>query len=231
MDRFNRFKKIITEDDFANIERKSVLIIGVGGVGGYVAESLARSGIGRIVIIDHDIIDKTNINRQIIALNSTIGRVKVDVLKERIIDINPKCEVIAIKDFIDFNNINSLLKYNPDFIVDACDTIQTKKEIIKLSLSNSVNFISCMGTGNKFDPNKLEITKLEKTINDPLARILRKWVKDERIKGKITVLSSKEIPKKTGDRTPGSTSFVPPCAGLLIASHIINSFIKEKADI
>lgn len=231
MERFNRFKKIITTEEFENIKNKCVIIIGVGGVGGYAVESLVRAGIEKIIIIDHDIIDKTNINRQIIALNSTIGKVKVEVLKERILDINPRCEVIAIKEFIDSNNINNLLKYKPNFIVDACDTINTKKEIIKLALNNNIKFITCMGTGNKLDPSKLEITKLEKTINDPLARILRKWAKDEKIIGKITVLSSKELPKKISDRTPGSTSFVPPSAGLLIASHIINIFIKEKTDI
>ena len=231
MERFNRFKKIITSEAFECLKNKCILVIGVGGVGGYVVESLVRSGIGKIIIVDHDIIDKTNINRQIIALNSTVGKIKVEVLKERILDINPECEVISIKEFIDANNINELLKYNPDFIVDACDTINTKKEIIKLSLNNNIKFITCMGTGNKFDPSKLEITNLEKTLNDPLARILRKWAKDEQINNKILVLNSKELPKKISDRTPGSTSFVPPSAGLLITSYIINIFIKEKTDI
>ena len=160
-------------------------------------------------------------------MSSTIGKKKVDVLEERIHDINPNCEVIKIDSFINEDNIEDLFKYDIDYFVDACDTVSTKKKVIKDCLNNNVMFISCMGTGNKFDPSMLEIVDIRKTINDPLARILRKYIKDEKINKKIMVLSSKEIPLKISGRTPGSTSFVPSSAGLLIASYIIRELIKK----
>ena len=208
--------------------KKSVLVLGIGGVGGYVVEALARSGVGTIIIADYDLVDETNINRQIIALESTIGKLKVDVLEKRIKEINPNCHVIKIKDFIEPSNIQVLFQEKIDYFVDACDTVMTKKAVIKECLIRNIPFISSMGTGNKLDPSKLEITEIRKTQNDPLARILRKYIKDEKITQKVMVLCSKELPIKTGDRTPGSTAFVPPSAGLLIASYIIREFIKKE---
>jgi len=218
---------IIGKDNLNNLKNKSVLILGVGGVGGYVAEALSRSNIGTLILVDYDIVDLTNINRQIIALNSTIGRKKVDVLEERIKDINSSCKVIKIDEFIDNNNLDILFKHKIDFLVDACDTVTTKKEIIKKCLDKDIDFISSMGTGNKMDPSKLEIVDIRRTINDPLARILRKFIKDEKINKKVMALSSKELPLKTGDRTPGSNAFVPSSAGLLIASYIVRKFIEK----
>lgn len=226
--RFDRLRKIIGNDSTDLLKKKSVLVLGVGGVGGYVVESLARSGIGGLIIVDFDTIDETNINRQIIALNSTIGMKKVDVLEKRIKDINPECEVIKIKEFIDNNNFLDLFNYDIDFFVDACDTVSVKKLVISTCIERNIPFISSMGTGNKLDPSKLEIVDIRKTINDPLARILRKYVKDEHINKKVMVCTSKELPMKTGDRTPGSTAFVPSSAGLLISSYIIRNFIREK---
>lgn len=226
--KFNRLEKIIGYDKLDYLISKSVLIIGIGGVGGYALESLVRCGIGGVIIVDFDIIDESNINRQIIALNSTIGMKKVDAFEERIHDINDKCEVIKINKFIDDSNIFELFSNHIDFVIDACDTINTKKIIISECLKRKIDFISCMGTGNKFDPSKLEIVDIRKTINDPLARIIRKYVKDNNIKDKVMVLSSKEIPIKIDGRTPGSTSFVPSSAGLLITSYVINKFIQEK---
>ena len=223
--KFQRLEMIIGKDNLNNLKNKSVLILGVGGVGGYVAEALSRSNIGTLILVDYDIVDLTNINRQIIALNSTIGRKKVDVLEERIKDINSSCKVIKIDKFIDLNNLDILFKHKIDFLVDACDTVTTKKEVIKKCLDKDIDFISSMGTGNKLDPSKLEIVDIRKTINDPLARILRKFIKDEKINKKVMVLSSKELPIKTGDRTPGSNAFVPSSAGLLIASYIVREFI------
>lgn len=223
--KFQRLEMIIGKDNLNNLKNKSVLILGVGGVGGYVAEALSRSNIGTLILVDYDIVDLTNINRQIIALNSTIGKKKVDVLEERIKDINSSCKVIKIDKFIDLNNLDILFKHKIDFLVDACDTVTTKKEIIKKCLDKDIDFISSMGTGNKLDPSKLEIVDIRKTINDPLARILRKFIKDEKINKKVMVLSSKELPIKTGDRTPGSNAFVPSSAGLLIASYIVREFI------
>ena len=225
--RFSRLIKVIGEEDFLDLNKKSVLVLGCGGVGGYVVETLTRSGIGTLVIVDFDLIDETNINRQIIALESTIGLKKVDVLKRRIKDINGDCNVITIDQFITVDNLEKLFDYNIDFFVDACDTTSVKKEIIKKCLSKKIKFISCMGTGNKLDPSKLEIIDIRKTNNDPLARMLRKFVKDEKINDKIMVLSSSEVPVKIGDRTPGSTAFVPPAAGIMIASYVVKKLLNK----
>ena len=227
MHKFDRFKKLISEDSFENISSKTVLVVGVGGVGGYVVEALVRSGIGKIIIVVGDMVDETNINRQIIALSSTVGQSKVDVFEKRIKDINEKCEVIKINKFIDASNIDILFDYEFDYLVDACDTVSTKLALIDRCILEKRKFISSMGTGNKLDPSMLEIVDVRKTVNDPLARIVRKHVKDKRINDKVLVLSSRELPIKTGDRTPGSTSFVPSSAGLLIASYIIRTFINE----
>lgn len=227
MHKFDRFKKLISEDSFENISSKTVLVVGVGGVGGYVVEALVRSGIGKIIIVDGDMVDETNINRQIIALSSTVGQSKVDVFEKRIKDINEKCEVIKINKFIDASNIDILFDYEFDYLVDACDTVSTKLALIDRCILEKRKFISSMGTGNKLDPSMLEIVDVRKTVNDPLSRIVRKHVKDKRINDKVLVLSSRELPIKTGDRTPGSTSFVPSSAGLLIASYIIRTFINE----
>lgn len=227
MHKFDRFKKLISEDSFENISSKTVLVIGIGGVGGYVVEALVRSGIGKIIIVDGDVVDETNINRQIIALSSTVGQSKVDVFENRIKDINENCEVIKINKFIDASNIDILFDYEFDYLVDACDTVSTKLALIDKCILEKKRFISSMGTGNKLDPSMLEIVDVRKTVNDPLARIVRKHVKDKKINDKVLVLSSRELPIKTGDRTPGSTSFVPSSAGLLIASYIIRTFINE----
>ncbi len=225
--RFDRFSKVVGEDSVRLLGEKSVLVLGVGGVGGYVVEALARSGIGRIILVDFDVIDETNINRQIIALESTIGLKKVDVLEKRIKEINSGCEVIKISDFIDSDKVKDLFMYDVDYFVDACDTMSTKKEVIKECIRRDVKFISSMGTGNKLDPSKLAIVDIRKTINDPLAKIIRKFVKDEKISKKVMVLSSTELPVKTGERTPGSSAFVPAAAGLLIASYVVRDFIKK----
>lgn len=226
--RFARLEKIISTDKVVDLNKKSVLVLGCGGVGGYVVEALARSGIGTLILVDFDFIDVTNINRQIIALDSTIGRKKVDVLEERVKDINPNCNVIKIDEFINRDNMSLLFLNKIDYFVDACDTIDVKKNVIVNCFSKKIPLISSMGTGNKLDPSKLEIVDIRKTENDPLARIMRKFVKDSNITKKVMVLSSKELPIKTGDRTPGSSAFVPPAAGLLIASYIVREFIGEN---
>ena len=226
---FDRFEKIIGKENIENIKNTTVMIIGIGGVGGYTVEALARSGIKKLIIIDSDIVDITNKNRQIIALDSTLGRKKVDVMKERILDINNECEVETIDIFLDVSNTNSIIsKYMPDYVIDACDTITTKKEIITSCIKNNIKLVSCMGTGNKLDPTRLKISDIRKTSYDPLAKIIRKWVSDEKIKRKIPVLWSDEKPIETHDRVPGSSSFVPSSAGLIIASSIINEIIKAS---
>lgn len=226
--KFSRLEKVISCEQVDNLAKKSVLVIGCGGVGGYVIEALARSNIGTLIIVDYDVVDITNINRQIIALDSTIGLKKVDVLEKRIKDINSNCNVIKIDEKISVDNIELLFKKDIDFLVDACDTVSVKKKIISKCLSKKIKFISCMGTGNKLDPSKLEILDIRKTVNDPLSRIIRKYVKDQNIKSKVMVLSSNEMPVKTEDRTPGSTAFVPASAGLMIAGYVVRELLKKN---
>ena len=225
--KFDRLSRVIGDDKVLQLTEKTVLVLGVGGVGGYVCEALARSGIGKLIIVDFDLVDETNINRQIIALDSTIGLKKVDVLEKRIKDINSGCEVIKIDKFIDKDNLFELFNYDIDYFVDACDTMTVKKMVITECIKRKIKFISSMGTGNKLDPSKLEIVDIRKTINDPLAKVIRKFVKDEKINSKVMVLSSSELPIKTGERTPGSTAFVPASAGLLIASYVVRQFISK----
>ena len=222
---FDRLELLIGKDNINKIKSTKVLIVGVGGVGGECALSLIRSGIENITIVDFDKVDISNINRQVVAFHSTIGKKKVDVLENIIKDINPDCKVSKYDLFLNKENIKEILdKESPDFIIDCCDSKETKKEIIKESLNRSINFISSMGTGNKMDPSLLEITDIRKTNNDPLARIFRKWVKDEKIKDKIPVLCSKEVPIHSGN-VVASNSFVPNSAGLLISSYVIRKII------
>ena len=159
-------------------------------------------------------------------MESTIGKKKVDLLEKRIKDINKGCKVIKIDKFIDEDNYIDIFNNKIDYFVDACDTVKTKKLVIKECLKRKIKFISSMGTGNKLDPSKLEIVDIRKTVNDPLARIMRKFIKDEKINSKVMVLSSKEVPIKTGESTPGSSAFVPASAGLLIASYVVRDLIK-----
>jgi len=228
MEEFQRFIKIIGEDAFKKINETRVLVVGVGGVGSYAVEALARSGIGTLLLIDFDDVDISNINRQLEALHSTIGKKKVDVEETRIHDISPNCQVISICKSLTSENITLLDSYNIDYIIDACDTIATKKALILYAKEKGISLLSCMGTGNKLDPSKLEIVDLHKTNYDPLAKILRKWARDERIKGPIWTVSSKEIPIKINERTPGSSAFVPSAAGLLCASYVICDIIKAE---
>ena len=224
---FERLELLIGKEKLCQIEKEKILIVGVGGVGGACAVSLIRSGIKNIVIIDFDIVDISNINRQVVAFNSTIGKKKVDVLENIIKDINPNVNVMKYDLYLDKNNIYEIFdREEPSFVIDCCDSKETKKEIIKECLNRKIKFISSMGTGNKLDPSQLEIVDIRKTNNDPLARIFRKWVKDEKINNKIPVLCSKELPIKSG-RVVASSSFVPNSAGLLIASYVIRKIIGD----
>ena len=225
---FERLKLLINEDDLKKIGESTILLVGLGGVGGECAVSLIRSGIKNIIIVDYDIVDISNLNRQVVAYHSTIGKKKTEVLESIIKDINPECNVKVYDLFLDKSNIKEIFDNNKiDFVIDCCDSVPTKKELIIESLNRNINVISSMGTGNKFDPSKLEITELDKTVNDPLARVMRKWKKDERINKKIPVLSSTEIPSYKGT-TIGSTSFVPNSAGLLISSYVIRKIINKN---
>ncbi len=225
MDRFNRTIKLIGEPNFKLIESKTVAVVGLGGVGGYAIEMLVRSGISRIIIVDYDIIDITNLNRQIISLDNNIGKKKTELASKRIKLINPNCEVIVIDEFLNKDNIDILFKYNFDYLIDACDTIITKKLLIKGCIDRKIKIISCMGTGNKLNPELLKITDIKNTNYDPIAKIIRKYVKDEKINNKLMVVSSSEQPKNVSG-TISSISFVPANAGILCASYVINDIIK-----
>lgn len=224
---FDRLELLIGKNNLELIKQKNIVVIGVGGVGGFVVESLIRSGIENITIIDNDEVDITNKNRQIIALDSTLGKAKVEVLKARMLDINQKLNIKTYNMFLNKETITNIDFSKYDYIVDCCDTIETKKLLIKLAYLQNKKIISSMGTGKRLDPSTLTITDIRKTSYDPIARILRKYVKDENIQGKILVCTSTEIPKKITSKKVASSIFVPGSAGLLIASYIIRDFIKE----
>ena len=222
---FDRIEKLIGVDKLNLIREKTVLLVGLGGVGGSCLETLIRSGIENIIIVDFDTVDITNLNRQVITNQDNIGIKKTKCAFDFIKKINPKCNVIAYDVFLDDTNINSVFNQKIDFVIDACDSIKTKEILIKKCLDNNIDIISCMGTGNKLDPTKLEITDIRKTNNDPIAKIMRKWVKDNKINKKIMVVSSVEVPLKK-DKVISTMSFVPNTAGILLANYVIKKIIN-----
>ena len=222
---FERFELLIG-DKINNIKNKTVLILGLGGVGSYTCESLIRSGIENIIIVDNDKIDITNLNRQLMTNINNIGEYKVDVWYDRIQSINPHCNIIKIKEFIDKTNIDILFNKNIDYVIDACDTIDTKVLLIEKCKKNNIKIISCMGTGNKMNPSLLKITDISKTNYDKLAKIMRKKLKDLGI-NHVMVVSSDEKPYTKIDKNIPSNSFVPATAGLLLTSYIINDIVGE----
>lgn len=225
---FDRLEILIGQDNIKKIQDTNVLIIGLGGVGSYAAEAIARSGFLNITIVDNDIVDISNINRQLIALNSTIGKNKTDVMYERIKSINNNINIRKITEYINKDNISLLFTEKIDYIIDACDTIETKKELIRICTKKNIKLISSMGTANKLNPSKLEIIDIRKTSYDPIAKILRKMIKDEKIKTKIPVVCSTEVPVK--NKKLGSNAFVPATAGLMCASYIINDIVGDIID-
>lgn len=224
MSEFSRVSMLI---DINQLKNKTVAIVGIGGVGGYVAESLARSGVGKLILVDYDVVDETNINRQIIALHSTIGKEKVSLMEERIHDICEDTQVVSYRIMYGEENRYDIFSEKIDFLVDACDIVRSKQILITECLNRGIPFISSMGTGNRLDSSKLTVTDLAKTEGDPLARIMRKWAKDRGIRTPIPVLYSSELPIKTGTRQPGSLIFVPASAGLLIGGYIVRYFLSN----
>lgn len=223
---FERFKLLVKEK-FLKIENKKVLIVGVGGVGGYVAESLARCGVLNITLVDNDIVDITNINRQIIALHSNIGKKKVEVLKERILDINPSCNVQIFSLFFDDSTKNVIFNQKYDYVVDAIDSIKSKELLIRTSIDLNTKIISSMGAGFKMEPDKIKIVPLKKTNYDKIAAILRHNLRDNKKLLDIPVVYSSEIINKTGT-TIASNSYIPAIFGLYITSFIIKEWTEEK---
>lgn len=223
-EQFERTSLLIGEEAINKLNNSKVLIFGVGGVGGYVAEALARTGVGSITIVDKDTVSESNINRQIIALHSTVGRDKVDVLKERMVDINPDIQVDAKKCFFLPDNAHEFDFAQYDYIVDAVDTVTAKLQIIVQAKEASVPVISAMGAGNKVHPEMFEIADIYKTEMCPLAKVMRRELKNRGIK-KLKVVYSKEKPVYKGD-VPGSIAFSPSVAGLLMASEVVRDLCE-----
>lgn len=223
---FKRIISLIGENNFNIIKNLNIVIVGIGGVGGYVFESLIRSGIQNITIIDNDNIDISNLNRQIITNYSNIGENKTSEAKKRGLSINPSANITTYNIFLDKNNMNILNEIKIDYIIDCCDSIDTKFEIIKYCTTNNIKFITCLGTAKKLHPELLSITTLDKTSYDPLARILRKKVSNAKIRKKIPVVSSTEKIKENYNKELGSMAFVPNAAGILLSSYVINDCIN-----
>ena len=220
---------IIGDEGINKLKNSNVIVFGVGGVGSFAAEAIARAGVGNLTIVDFDDVDITNINRQLPALHSTVGKYKVEVMKDRILDINPDINIKAIREVY-----NKDTSENYDYVVDAIDMVTSKIHLIETCKNKGLEIISSMGMGNKLDPTKIEVTDIHKTTICPLARVMRKELKDRKIK-KLKVVYSTEQPKELKKKilngkkvTPGSVSFVPSVGGLIIASVVINDLLNKK---
>ena len=228
MNQFIRSEILLGKDNMEKLKNSHVMVFGVGGVGSYVCEALARSGVGEITVVDSDTVSESNLNRQLIALHSTIGKKKVDVISDRIYDINPECTVHKKDIFYLPENAHEIDFDKVDFVVDAIDTVTAKIDIIVKCKNLGIPVISSMGTGNKLNPAMLKIDDLYKTSVCPLARVMRRELKNRDIKS-LMVLYSEEKPiepESSDKRTPGSVAYVPSVAGLLIGGYVINELIK-----
>ncbi|GAA0269462.1 tRNA threonylcarbamoyladenosine dehydratase [Faecalicatena contorta] len=237
LNEYSRTELLIGKTGMERLRAASVMVFGVGGVGSHCIEALARSGVGRLTLIDNDTVSLTNINRQSIAYHSTIGRYKTEVMKERIRDINPEICVKTYEMFVLPDNLEALFEEKPDYIIDAIDTVTAKLALVELALRLDIPVISSMGTGNKLHPEMFEITDLSKTSVCPLCKVMRKELKARGIYH-LKVLYSREKPIDTSERDtgeekgqrrsiPGSISFVPPAAGLLIAGEALRDIIEK----
>lgn len=237
LNEYSRTELLIGKTGMERLRAASVMVFGVGGVGSHCIEALARSGVGRLTLIDNDTVSLTNINRQSIAYHSTIGRYKTEVMKERIRDINPEICVKTYEMFVLPDNLEALFEEKPDYIIDAIDTVTAKLALVELALRLDIPVISSMGTGNKLHPEMFEITDLSKTSVCPLCKVMRKELKARGI-FHLKVLYSREKPIDTSERDtgeekgqrrsiPGSISFVPPAAGLLIAGEALRDIIEK----
>lgn len=224
----SRLEMLIGSEALSNLSSKKIIVFGVGGVGGYVCESLARSGIGQIDVVDNDTVSVSNINRQIIALHSTVNKDKVDVMKERMIDINPDIKVNTYKMFFTPENSREIDLSGYDYVIDAIDTVKSKIELCVICDKLGIKLISSMGTGNKLDPTAFKVSDIYKTSVCPLARAVRNELKKRGIK-KLKVVYSTENPVLSTEgerRVPASSAFTPSVAGLIIASEVVKDLIK-----
>lgn len=238
----SRVQLLIGKEGLRKLKQSKVVVLGIGGVGSFAAEALARSGIGSLILVDVDTICISNLNRQIIADHSTIGRYKVDVMAERISRINPDCRVVTHKDFITGENLAELIPMDVDYVVDAIDTITSKIALALWCEQKGIRLISSMGTGNKLDPTRFEITDVYKTRVCPLAKVMRRELRRRGVEH-LKVLYSSEEPirlqteQAASDaeiscgavakrQTPGSMPFVPPVAGMIIAGEVVRDLLK-----
>lgn len=229
LNQFSRTEELIGKDNVEKLKKAKVAIFGIGGVGSYVVEGLVRAGVGTFILVDKDVVDITNINRQIIATHKTVGKSKVEIAKERILEINPDAKIEIYQEF--FMPDTKIELAGVDYVADCIDTVTAKIELVMRANELNIPIISSMGTGNKLDPTKFEIADIYKTEVCPLAKVMRKELKSRKIK-KLKVVYSKELPIKTevnenGKPVPASISFVPSVAGLIIAGEIIKDIIEN----
>ena len=224
---------LVGDDGIKKLNNSNLIVFGVGGVGSFTVEALARAGVGNITIVDFDDVDITNINRQIPALHSTVGRYKVDVMEERILDINPNINIKKIRSLYNKDTSDEILTERYDYVVDAIDMVSSKIHLIETCEKKGLKIISSMGMGNKLDPTKIVVTDIHKTSTCPLAKVMRKELRDRGIK-KLKVVYSTEQPIELKKKvmngrkvTPGSVSFVPSVGGLIIASVIVNELLGQ----
>ncbi len=229
---FDRTRRLIGAENFLKLSSATVAIFGIGGVGSFTAEALARSGIGHLILIDKDNIDVTNINRQIHALNSTIGKSKVEVMRSRILDINPAAKVDAVQKFyLPDEHADSFFICRYDYVVDAIDTITAKINLAAECQRRNIPLISSMGAGNKLDPTRFKVADIFKTSTDPVAKVMRRKLKEIGVKN-LKCVYSDEVPRSidkenlTG-KVIGSTAFVPSVAGLIIAAEVVKDLISD----
>lgn len=221
----SRTEKIIGIYNINKLNNTNVLLVGIGGVGGITFEMLVRCGVENITIVDYDTFEESNLNRQILSLTSNIGQKKIDVAKKRALEINSRCKINTILGKIDSNMLNNLPS-NFDYIIDACDDLKAKVALVKYAVKNNVKIISCCGTGNRINPEKLKISNIWKTEYDPLAKKFRSELRKEKINYKLPVVFSSEQPIKTNG-VIGSLATVPNSAGILLASYVINDVISK----
>lgn len=244
LNQFSRTELAIGPEGLAIMKNSTVAVLGIGGVGAMAAEALARTGIGRIILIDKDSVDITNINRQLHALTTTIGQNKTDLMVDRIKLINPDCEAIALNMFYTEETYEELFKYKLDYVIDASDTIIYKIHLIKECLARKIPLISSMGAANKMDPTRFQVADISKTTMDPIARVIRTRLRKEGIKKGVKVVFSTEkpmkpradvteqiVPANAPDRRkakqpPASTSFVPPVVGLIMVSVTVRDLLE-----
>ena len=232
LEQFQRTEMLIGTENLEKLQKAKVAVFGIGGVGSYVVEAMARAGIGNFILVDNDKVVLSNINRQIIATHKTVDKYKVEVAKERILDINPQAKVEIYQEFFSPES-KDLFDNSVSYVVDAVDNVTAKIELVVRANRLNVPIISCMGTGNKLDPTRFEVSDIYKTSMCPLAKVMRKELKARRIKH-LKVVYSKEEPIKPQTKSegrkqvPGSISFVPSVAGLIIAGEVIKSIIKGE---